>query len=454
MKTLRKILLALVLVLLAAAAAAHWWIGRQTSPAALVKHLEKALNCRAEIARTRVNLLAWPATLEVVGLRLLPRDAEVARPLPDRSPPAPSDTFLTIPELAADLSLPALLHRELRVRHLALRGVAAATTRRKNGENTLATLLAQPPPSPADPTAPPSPAPEPARPFAAALALAQVQDAQLSVRNEKKKQLLQISHLNLSLTNLSYEPALLTHPAGPSALESSLHLTSTDLKDQRQQMDLLIDVRSSLPPLLQAAPADGTTLNLTFKAGSYLDRIPTLEKLGAKLGKLKDQIGLDLTSFPVSGRLLRDTSVNARMVDGLLRFEEDTNFNFDTCRLKIKAGSWLNPADQSHEFQGIFAANETVSKEAIAGVENYLQTKGQSLAPIIRSTLLNKLLNDKGLLTIPFTSTDDIGRPEVNLSKSFEKAIADGLADAAKELIKDTLQGGDGLQGLIDSLGK
>lgn len=454
MKTFRKILLALVLILPAAAATAHWWIGRQTSPAALVKLLEKSLNCRAEIARTHVNLLAAPATLEVVGLRLLPRDPEVARPLPDRRPAAPSETFLAIPNLAADLSLPALLHRELRVRHLALRGVSAATIRRKNGENTLATLLAQPPAPPTDPAAQTTLAPEPARPFAAALALAQVQDAQLSVRHEKKKQLLQISHLNLSLTNLSYAPALPTTPAPPSALESSLHLTSTDLKDQRQQMDLLIDVRSILPPLQQAAPAEGTTLSLTFKAGSYLDRIPTLEKLAAKLGKLKDQIGLDLTSFPVSGRLERDTAVNARMIDGLLRFEEDANFNFDTCRLKIKSGSWLNPADQSHEFQGIFAANESVSKDAIAGVDAYLQTKGQSLAPIIRATLLKKLLNDKGLLTIPFTSTEDIGRPEVILSKSFEKAIADGLADAAKELLKDTLQGGDGLQGLIDSLRK
>jgi hypothetical protein len=135
-------------------------------------------------------------------------------------------------------------------------------------------------------------------------------------------------------------------------------------------------------------------------------------------------------------------------------FEEDTNFNFDTCRIKIKQGSTFNPDDQSHEFQGVFAANEKVSQEAIAGVEAYLKTKGESLGPIIRETVLKKLINDKGLLTIPFTSNEDIGRPEVNLSRSFEKAITDGLTDAAKELLKDTLKGGDGLQGLIDSLGK
>jgi hypothetical protein len=462
----RKIIAALaflVLLVAGAAYAAQWWVNQQTTPAALVRHLEKSLNCRAEIAGAKVNLFAFPATLEVTGLRLLPRDAENEKPLKDRKPPKKVETLLLIPRLTSDVNLPALLSREVRIGQLTLTGVEAATIRKKNGENTLATLIGKPPSPPPDPNAPPAAArePEPDKPFAAALTLAKLENAKLSVRNEKKKQLIEISDLNLSLTNLSYATALPGSPPPPpapgtpaSVVESSLHLTSTDLKDQRQQMDITIGVRSTLPPLQQAAAADGTTVDLTFKAGSYLDRIPTLEKLGVKLGKLKDQIGLDLTSFPVSGRLERDTAVKAKMTGGLLVFEEDTNFNFDTCRIKLKKGSSFNPDDQSHEFQGIFAANEKVSQEAIAGVEAYLQTKGESLGPIIRGTVLKKLVSDKGLLTIPFTSTEDIGRPEVNLSKGFEKAIADGLTDAAKELLKDTLKGGDGLQGLIDSLSR
>lgn len=457
---------ALILLLLIAGTAvgvAHWWVGRETTPAALVRQLEKSLNCRAEIASTRVNLFTFPATLEVTGLRLLPRDGEDLKPLKSRQPPKKIETLLQIPQMAADLSLPALLSREVRVGSLVLTGVEAATVRRKNGENTLAILLGKPPAPPPDPLAPPpSEKPrEPSRPFAAALTLARVENASLTVRNEKKKQLIRITDLNLSLTNLSYAPALPGVPpsapapgAAPSTVESSLHLTSIDLKDQRQQMDITIGVRSTLPPLQTPTAANGTTLNLTFQAGSYLDRIPTLEKLGRKLDKLKDQIGLDLTSFPVSGRLERDTAVKAKMIDGLLVFEEDTNFQFDTCRIKIKAGSTFNPADQSHEFQGIFAANETVSREAIAGVESFLKTKGESLGPIVRETILSKLFTDKGLLTLQFTSNEDIGRPEVNLSRSFEKNLADGLTQLATELLKDTIQGGDGLQNLIDSLGR
>jgi hypothetical protein len=463
----RKIIVAFIfldLLLAGGLVGGHWWVSKETTPAALVKQLEKSLNCRAEITGTKVSLFSFPATLEVTGLRLLPRDAENDKPLKDRLPPKKVETVLVIPRLAADLDLVGLLQREVRIGQLTLTGVEAATFRKKNGENTLATMLGAPPEPPPDPNAPPPPPAEPkeaSKPFAAALTLAKLENASLSVRNDKKKQLIQIGDLNLTLTNLSYAPALPGAPpaapapgAPPSVVESSLHLTSTDLTDQRQQMDITISVRSTLPPLTQASAADGATLDLTFKAGSYLDRIPTLEKLGIKLGKLKDQIGLDLTSFPVSGRLERDTAVKAKMTGGLLTFEEDTNFNFDTCRIKLKKGSTFNPDDQSHHFDGIFAANEKVSQEAIAGVEAWLKTKGDSLGPIIRDTVLKKLLNDKGQLIIPFISTEDIGRPEVTLSKSFEKAITDGLKDAAKELLKDTLQGGDGLQGLIDSLSK
>ncbi len=462
----RKLLAALVLLVLLLAGAViggNWWVGKQTTPNALIRQLEKSLNCRAEIASSKVNLLTFPATLEITGLRLLPRDAENDKPIKERVPPKKLETFLTVPRLAADLDLTALLKREVRIGSLILTGVEAATIRRKNGENTLAALLGKPPEPAPDPNTPPpsSAPPKPSKPFAAALTLAKLEDAKLSVRNEKKKQLIQIADLDVSLTHLSYVPALpgTTPPPAatgepPSVVESSLHLTSIDLKDQRQQMDITIGVRSTLPPLQQATAADGTTLLLTFQPGSYLDRIPTLEKLAIKLGKLKDQIGLDLTSFPVSGRLQRETAVKARMSGGQLVFEEDTNFHFDTCRIKIKQGSTFNPADQSHVFQGIFEANEKVSQEAIAGVEAFLKTKGDSLGPIIRDTVLKKLIKDTGRLTIPFTSTEDIGRPEVTLSKSFEKAITDGLTDAAKAILQDTLKGGDGLQGLIDSFGK
>lgn len=464
-RRLWKILLFLVIVGIGAAAwAAHWYVGKETTPAALVKRIEHSLNCRAEVGSVSVSIFSFPAKLEIKGLRLLPRDAEVGKSLKDRKPPKKVETVLSVPSLSADISLPGLLSHEINVGKLTLSDAEVYLIRPKKGENTLSVMLGKPELSPEDKEnaahSGRSPADsesdsQPSKPFAAALSLAKLENAKISIRNEKKKQLIELQNLNISLADLNYTPAG-TAPgaASPSQLKASLHLTSLDLKENRQQMDFTLDLSSAVTLLAGGSLADGTTLDILVKSGSYLDRIPTLEKLGKKLAKLKDQIGLDLTSFPVSGRLSKDTQIKARIEGGLLKFVEDTNFNLDTCRIKIKTGSWFNPGDQQHEFEGVIAANEQITKDSLAGMDAFLRDKGESLAKIGRETLMQALLNDKGLLTIPFTSTEDIGRPEVTVSKSFEKNISNALGDAAKALLKDALNGGDALQNAIDGLTK
>lgn len=457
-RRLWKVLLALLLVVLVSAvAAAHWFVRKETTPGALVRRLEKSLNCRAEVASASVNIFSFPATLEVKGLRLLPRDEEVEKPLKERQAPKKVETVLAVPFLSADISLPGLLRHEINVGQITLNGAEASTIRRKTGENTLSVMLSKPPAATPEPKPEPGAKPStPSKPFAAALTMARLTDAKVSIRNEKKKQLIELKEVNISLANLRYTPAEAA-AAGipvPSDIKATLHLTSLDMKEQRQEMDFTLDLASTLTILAGGDIADGTTLDIHVKTGSYLDRIPTLEKLAKKMAKLKDQIGLDLTSFPVSGRLVRDADIKGKIEGGLLKFQEDTNFNFDTCRIKIKAGSWFNPDDQQHEFEGLIAANAEITKNSMAGVDAFLTSKGESLAKIGRETLMKALLNDQGLLTIPFTSTEDIGRPEVTISKSFEKNISNALGDAAKALIKDALDGGDGLQNLIDGLRK
>lgn len=464
-RRLWKILLFLVIVAIGGAAwAAYWYIGKETTPAALVKRIEHSLNCRAEVGSVSLRIFSFPAKLEIKGLRLLPRDSETGKPLNDRKPPKKVETVISVPSVSADVSLLGLLSHEINVGELILSGAEVYSIRPKKGENTLSVMLGKPERSleETDNAARTGRSTTGAKsesmlskPFAAALSLAKLENARISIRNEKKKQLIELQDVNISLANLHYTPVGTTADVmSPSELKASLHLTSLDMKEDRQQMDFTLDLTSAVTLLAGGSLADGTTLDILVKSGSYLDRIPTLEKLAKKMAKLKDQIGLDLTSFPVSGRLSKDTPIKARIEGGLLKFVEDTNFNFDTCRIKIKTGSWFNPEDQQHEFEGVIAANEQITKDSLAGVDSFLRDKGESLAKIGRETLMQALLNDKGLLTIPFTSTEDIGRPEVTVSKSFEKNISNALGDAAKALLKDTLNGGDGLQNLIDGLTK
>lgn len=475
-RRLWKILLVLVLLIIAGAGwSAHRFVKKETTPAALVMRLEQSLNCRAEVESASVSLFSFPAKLELKGVRLLPRDGEVDKPLKDRKPPKKVETVLAVPALSADLSLPALLSREIRVGQLTLTGAEAYTIRRKNGENTLAAMFSKPPKTePEKPEAKPEsglkpeakPASAKSKPFAAALALAKLENAKITIRNDKRKQLIELQDVNVSLANLRYTPA--TEPdataavdaaaaagAGmPSDLKASLHLTTTDLKDERRQMDFVLDLASTVNLLANGGLADGTTLHINVSAASWIDRIPTLEKLAKKMAKLKDQIGLDFTSFPVSGHMAEGTSIKAKIEGGRFRFVEDTDFHFDTCHIKIKTGSWFDPDDGQHEFDGVISANEEITKSALGGVDAFLGSKGESLAKIGRETLMKTLLDKKGRLSIPFTSSEDLGRPEVTISKSFEKNISNAVGDAAKALLQDALQGGDGLQNLIDGFRK
>lgn len=466
-----KVLLVVIPVLAGGAAwSAHRYVQKETTPAALVRRLEQSLNCRAEVGSTSVSLFSFPARLEVKGLRLLPRDGEVSKALKDRQPPKKVETVLAVPAFSADLSLPALLSREIKVGQLQLTGAEAYTIRRKNGVNTLSAMFSKPPSDSkpeAKPKAEPEASPKPAaKAFAAALAVAKLENAKITIRNEKRKQLIELQDVNLSVANLRYLPpadavtvavaaAAVDAPASmPCDVKASLRLTSLDMKEKRGQMDFTLDIASTVTLLAGGRLADGTTLDIKVKSASWIDRIPTLEKLAKKMAKLKDQIGLDLTSFPVSGRMREGTSIKARIEGGRFLFLEDTLFNFDTCRIRIKAGSWFDPDDQQHEFHGNIAANEDITKNAVEGVDAFLNSKGENLAKIGRETLMQALLDKDGRLSIPFTSTEDIGRPEVTISKSFEKDISNAVGNFAKGLLKDALDGGDGLQNLIDGFRK
>ena len=258
---------------------AHRYVQKETTPAALVRRLEQSLNCRAEVESASVSLFSFPAKLEVKGLRLLPRDGEVSKALKDRQPPKKVETVLAVPAFSADLSLPALLSREIKVGQLQLTGAEAYTIRRKNGENTLSAMFSKPPSDPKpeakpkeDPAPPSSPKPA-AKPFAAALGVAKLENAKITIRNEKRKQLVELKDVNLNVANLRYLPpadagVAAAAVAAPSEVKASLHLTTLDLKDQRRQMDFTLDIASTVTLLAGGRLADGTTLDIQVQSAS------------------------------------------------------------------------------------------------------------------------------------------------------------------------------------------
>lgn len=461
---LRKILIGLVLLVLAlpflALGAAQWYLSQNLTAEKIVSRLEAERNCRADLESVKVSLFSLPARLELKGLRLLPADKEVEKPRKDRKPPKNTDTIIAVPEAELKVNLWALLNRRLVVEDLRLERAEVKSVRKKTGENTLSLMLAK---KPASESA--TPATEPAKPkkepwfdvkdlaVSPALEAARVSQAHVVIRHEKKKRLVEFQGLDLSLKDLLLEGEDFL-VSGKAGLLAGAKLILEDQKLEIRQLDLDLAVDGAVEALNNAAgkAENGAVLTVTIKAGSFLDRIPTLEKLARKLTKLRDNIGLDLTSFPVSGRVLEDTPLKLRVEDGHLRFAESVTLQFDTCALSVEAGSWLRLEDQEHEFKGVFTANEAVTKSSLEGVNRYLKGMDSTAARIAEEKILSRLVNGRGLLEIPYISTEDIGKPEVAFSSGFEKELMRAASEAGAELIKDALNGGDGLEKVLKGL--
>src|SRR5690606_1173699 len=144
------------------------------------------------------------------------------------------------------------------------------------------------------------------------------------IRNEKRKQLIRFEGIAAAVNGVTI-PALAGGDGGDAArgsAELATRLIMDDYESGRRQFDFPIAVTGNdigFDPH-SGLPADNAAVTLTVARDAYIDRIPTLEKLARKFAKLKDRIGLDLTSMPVNGTLQQDTTLTMAVSDRTLRF--------------------------------------------------------------------------------------------------------------------------------------
>lgn len=96
----------------------QFWLRNQVERGRLIAQMEKGWNCRADVASTSLNLLRSPALVEIRGLRLLPRDDEVAKPLNARAAIDPARALLSADKIDLAVSLGDLIHRRAVIQRL------------------------------------------------------------------------------------------------------------------------------------------------------------------------------------------------------------------------------------------------------------------------------------------------------------------------------------------------
>ncbi len=119
---MKKKVLRIILVLLVAGAGGlfglQFWLRGQVERSRLIAEMEKGWNCRADIESTSLNLFCSPAIVEIRGLRLVPWDEEVAKPLNSRAEIDPARVLLSADKIDLAVSLGDLIHRRAVIQRL------------------------------------------------------------------------------------------------------------------------------------------------------------------------------------------------------------------------------------------------------------------------------------------------------------------------------------------------
>jgi hypothetical protein len=480
----------LVLGLLAALGfgGAAWYIMRKLGPDFWVALIEQNTNCRAQIDGAHLSLFSSPATLKLTGVRLAPRDEEVAKPFADRAPLKGDSQPVVIPEVAMDVRLEDLLNRRLFVQRLYIVKPVVNEVLDENGRSSLQTLfdkdatalttggdvpraipvspapLAPPamPPGAVRPPPPvamqpqqaplpqaPMPEPTPAAPergsadpsfFAYSVASAEIEKGTLTLVSRDSTT--SIQNLDFSVTDFDLDPDP-AHMAKPMAITLSSEISVKAMarvggvKRPAEIAHLLLsgtgDLANSTPGTRVWRPA--THLSLTLAKGSVLGGHVTVgDSAGKEVRKLQEY-GIDLTSLRIGGPLLADAVVTGVYLDNQFTLTEGAQFLFPDYQLAIAPKSWLNTAKDQHAMRLALTCSPALQQRLEAGVAK--AKLGESIARAVTKALSD----EQGRMTFDIISSGSLSNPEVKPS--------------IDRLLNNLLRGqglGDLLQGLLKKL--
>ncbi|HSI65143.1 MAG TPA: hypothetical protein VLE43_18595 [Candidatus Saccharimonadia bacterium] len=148
MKKLAKKALVLLLILAALltglGVAGHAWVAGRLKKEALIAQMEEAWDCRVQLEGTELSLWSSPSTVKLVGLKMIPRDDEVEKPLAERAAVKDEDVLVAAREVVLSVELMDLVRGTLKVEKLHLDGVQVKMAIDEYGDSSLDELFESP----------------------------------------------------------------------------------------------------------------------------------------------------------------------------------------------------------------------------------------------------------------------------------------------------------------------
>ncbi|TDU64528.1 hypothetical protein EI77_03978 [Prosthecobacter fusiformis] len=448
---MKKLLFVFVILFVLAGAclgAASWWIMQKMGPETWVEMAEKNWNCRAHIDDAKLSLLTRPATLKFTGVRLAPRDLEVAKPYASRTPLPEGSAIVDIPEITLEVKLDDLLNRRLFVEHVRIVEPSVTEIQDAQGNSSLEALFKKPG-SPEALAATPSTEPLPpdvdsnasvdsSPAFSFAVSSASIEKGRFDITTGTTQVMIQ--DLDFNLTGIDVDKNdLANHNRIQATLSSRIDVTGMARIDGAKRPAELAhlvlsgtgDIRPIHPVTLDWEPV--SQLTLTLAKGSVLAGHMTIgDAAGKELRKL-EEYGIDLAPVVIGGPLMEDATVMGNFAADRFITRSLTRFVFPEYEVAIEPKSWLNAAQDKHEIEFRLSCGPDLQARLLSGISH------AKLGDSIARAVTKALSDDQGRMTFDIESTGSLSDPKVKpktdrVLKNLMRG--EGLGDLLEGLLK------------------
>lgn len=444
------VIVALALLVGTALAGASWWIMSKMGPEVWVEQLEKNCDCRAQVEHAELSLLSSPARLRFLGVQIAPRDAEVAKPLSERTPLPVAVASIVVPEIVFAVKLEDLLNKKLFVETLRLISPQVREIQDAKGKGTLEALFRKPnkveraaseksaQSAMEAKTATKTEAHKDKQDYAFTVKSATIERGQFTITNPKME--VKISELDLTLSDIDVDTTnLAEHNRIKATLSSLIEVMGEarigGVKRPVQLANLKLSGESNIVPLdpLTQQWAPTSNLKLTLAQGSVLAGHMTMGDVAGKEMKKLQEYGVDLSPVKIGGALQEPAVLDATFKNNRLSLRKHTHFALPEYEVVLHQSSWVDSAKDQHELEVKLSCGAALQTRLQKGIA---QAKlGDSIAIAVTKALSD----ERGRMTFDITSKGSLSEPEVRpkIDRLLKNLIrGEGLGDLLKGLIK------------------
>lgn len=418
----------------------------------LVRELEGSINSRVQIGDVNVSIISFPAKVSLREVIIAERDDIAEKGIAYDERPSLSEGALELDSLSFEVSLNELLSRRIHVDHFELDGLHLRVDLYEDGSNSLDALFASPnkeiTQAPEKPERKPNKKSEQKaggfnakeqQDFVTHLESVEIRNVSFDLNIEKTGLFVHGSECGVSLNDIRVDPQALE-----KVNEARLQFQSkVEVFDSDRKKIKYGELGLSGPALARLFdPTTGdidpiVSLDLLISEDSHISsKAPYLRKIW-KFGEKLSKFGISLGTLPDRATFGRKRKLAGSYQRGRVDFSEDISLLIHDWEAALNKPSWLDSADEQHEFYIDLSASKKASRSPL----KYIETLVKNVPKEARGELSDEMLsswvkNDK--LTVSLHTRGELSQPEIELLTEvpdIEKLIKDYAKKSALDYL-------------------